>query len=180
MPAPRVRDRVAVAAFLLLFLIPMFLRATVLPKELPAPMVLRKLHNIACLFTQKPTAWSSYYIQVRYPGEVVWVNLDQRELFPLEPFGRRSRMHRLLVAWGAKPSPLTEDLARWILVEHERRHGDELQPEEIRIARGWSVPSRDEPPQQGWHHPQWQEFPPTQRRIIARYQRDALLGGTHE
>ncbi|NVB43356.1 hypothetical protein G6O69_36360 [Pseudenhygromyxa sp. WMMC2535] len=172
----RKRDRLAVAAFLLLFLIPLLLRGSVLPAGVPAPLVLRKLHNIACLFTHKPEGWSSYYVQIRYPGEAGWASLDQRELFPLEPFGRRTRMHRFLVAWGARPGPRTEDMARWIVREHERRHPDNGALAGIRFTRAWMIPSRDQPPEQGWAHPDYREVPPARRRVIASYTRAKLLG----
>ncbi|GEM_PF-1451016 len=164
------------AAFLVLFFIPMGLRSTVPSLRLPAPPVLGKLHNIACLFTHKPEGWSSYHVQVRYPGEVGWETLDQRELFPLQPFGRRTRLHRLLVAWGAKASPRTEDLARWILVHHGALHPEDPPPVAIRFARSWVIPSRDQPPpEHGWVHPKWREVPPARRRIIVSYMRDTLF-----
>lgn len=177
-PAPRRRDRVAVAAFLILFLIPMFARSTVLRRPLPgAPELLTKLHSIACLFTHKPNAWGSYYVQIRYPERPTWETLDQHELFPLQPFGRRTRMHRLLVAWQAKPSPKTEDMARWIVERHTFLHPEAPRPEAIRFTRAWMIPSRDEPPEHGWRHPTWLEVPPKRRRVIAVYLVDDLERG---
>lgn len=175
---PRWHDRLAVAAFLLLFLIPMALRSTLRYGEPPlsvTPQVLAKLHNIACLFTTKPEGWSSYYVQVRYPGRRSWDTLEQDELFGLQPFGRRTRMHRLLVAWNAKESRKTEDLARWIVTQHAARHPDEALPEAIRFARAWMIPSREVPPERGWRHPDWLEIPPKRRRVIAVYLVDDLV-----
>lgn len=174
---PRWRDRVAVAGFLLLFLIPMFLRSTVADAPLPRfPALLVKLQNIACLFTHKPEGWSSYYVQARTRHSRLWQTLDQAELFPLQPFGRRSRMHRLLVAWGAEPSAKTEDMARWIVKRQIELRPNDPRPAEIRFARAWMIPSRDDPPQQGWRHPNWREVPPQRRRVIVSYDVDELLG----
>lgn len=173
---PRARDRLLVAAFLLLFLIPMVLRATVLPRPLPGtPALLDKLHNIACLFTSKPNGWSSYHVQIQRADTLAWQTLDQAELFPLEPFGRRSRMHRLLAAWNAKPSRRTEHMARWILTRWLELHPDELPPIAIRFTRAWTFPSRDQPPQHGWVHPDYFEAPPKQRKVIVSYSVDQLL-----
>jgi hypothetical protein len=177
---PRRRDRVAVAAFLLLFLLPMLLRSIAPERASPRwPLLLGKLHDIACLFTHKPEGWSSYYVQVRRVdssnAEVFWETLDQRELFVLEPFGRRTRMHRLLAAWGAKGSRKTEDMARWIVLRERELHGDRPPPVEIRFARTWMIPSPDEPPQHGWRHPDWSEVPPARRRVIVRYRVDMLF-----
>lgn len=167
----------AVICFLLLFLIPMFLRATVLERSIPGtPRTLAKLHNIACLFEHKPEGWSSYYVQVLYPGEREWTTLDQRELFGLQPFGRRTRMHRLLIEWGAKPSERTRHMASWVVEQHEARHPELPPVTAVRFAQSWTVPTRDEPPRHGWQQPEWIRVPPKQRRVVAVYMRDELLG----
>ena len=173
---PRARDRLAVVAFLLLFLIPMVLRSTVSRAPLPGtPALLEKLQDIACLFTHKPDGWSSYYVQIQRTGVPVWETVDQAELFPLEPFGRRTRMHRLLAAWNAKPSRRTKDMARWIIVRWVELHPDERPPVAVRFTRAWVIPSRDQPPQHGWVHPDWFEVPAQRRRVIVSYAIDELF-----
>ncbi|MFV8749404.1 hypothetical protein ACNOYE_02505 [Nannocystaceae bacterium ST9] len=175
--APRRRDRLAVAVFLLAFLLPMLLRATAPELRIPGtPRILAKLHDIACLFPTKPSGWSSYYVQVLYPGDKQWTTLDQSELFPLQPFGRRTRMHRYLVAWGAKPGKRTADMARWILERWAVLHEGEVQPVAIRFTLAWTVPSRERPPQHGWVQPEWIHVPTNQRKVIATYAREELLG----
>jgi hypothetical protein len=166
----------AVAGFVLVVLLPILARSTVHPTPLPgSPELLDKLHAIACLFTAKPQGWSSYYVQVRYPDRVGWETLEQAELFPLQPFGRRTRMHRLLVAWQAKPSRRTADLARWIVVHHAELHPERPLPDAIRFARAWMIPSRDAPPQHGWQHPEWQDTSPRSRKVIVEYAVPDLL-----
>jgi hypothetical protein len=175
-PKPRLRDRLAVSLFLILFFIPMLLRSTVIDGPLPgSPELLTKLHNIACLFTHKPTGWSSYYVQIQRSDTLTWDTVEQAELFPLEPFGKRTRMHRLLAAWKAKPGRRTEDMARWILVEWAARHPNEPAPIALRFTRAWMIPSADAPPQCGWEHPDWYDVPPRQRRIIVSYTIDELF-----
>ncbi|EDM76243.1 hypothetical protein PPSIR1_42246 [Plesiocystis pacifica SIR-1] len=167
--APRWRDRLAVAGFILVLLIPMGMRAT-LQRGLPGNWVLAKLHNIACLFPRKPQGWSSYYIQARFADGVRWETLDQAELFPMQPFGRRTRYHRLMVDWGAKAGPRTEELARWVVLEWMARHPDEAPPEKVRFSRTWIIPEPgDPPPEKGWSHPRWEEVPARRRRVIATY-----------
>lgn len=173
---PRARDRIAVIAFLLLFLIPMLLRSTVVQGPLPgSPELLNKLHNIACLFTHKPERWNSYYVQIQRADTHAWQTVDQAELFPLEPFGRRTRMHRLLAAWQAKPSQRTKDMARWIILRWVALHPNEPAPLALRFTRAWMIPSRTEPPQHGWAHPEWFEVPPKRRRVIVTYEIDELF-----
>jgi hypothetical protein len=176
-PKPRLRDRVAVAGFLLAFLLPMVLRSTVHPAPLPgSPGLLSQLHAIACLFTHKPDGWSSYYVQIRDADTQRWQTLDQSELFELQPFGRRTRMHRLLGAWKAKPSRKTRHMARWIVEQHSSSHPEQARPDAIRFTRAWMIPSVEQPPQQGWAHPDWFAVPPQRRRVIATYLVDDLLG----
>lgn len=173
--APRLRDRIAVAGFLLGFLLPMVARSSVHPRPLPgSPALLSQLHSIACLFTHKPDGWSSYYVQVRFADTQQWLTLDQSELFGLQPFGRRTRMHRLLAAWRAKPSRKTQHMARWIVEHHASLHPEQPRPEAIRFARGWMIPSIAQPPRHGWQHPDWLDYPPRQRRVIVTYIVDEL------
>jgi hypothetical protein len=177
---PRLRDRVAVAGFVLGMLLPILARSTLQHEPLPGTQRLDKLHTIACLFTQKPDGWSSYYVHVRYPDRVGWETLDQSELFPLQPFGRRTRMHRLLVAWRAKPSRKTKDLARWIVVHHAELQPERPLPDAIRFTRAWMIPSRDAPPQQGWRHLEWHETSPRSRKVIVEYDVANLLANDSE
>lgn len=173
---PRRRDRLAVAVFLVAFLIPMVLRATVLERSPPGtPRLLAELHRIACLFPVKPDRWNSYYVQVLYPGDKQWTTLDQSELFPLQPFGRRTRMHRYLVAWKTE-GKRTADMAEWILERWAVLHDDEIQPVAIRFALAWTIPSREHPPEHGWVQPEWLYIPVKHRRIIATYTAEELLG----
>jgi hypothetical protein len=175
-PAPRLRDRVAVALFVVAFLIPLLLRASVLERPLPGtPRVLAKLQDIACLFPVKPNGWSSFYVQVLYPGDKQWTTLDQAELFPMQPFGRRTRMHRYLIDWDAKPSRRTADMARWVLERWAVLHPDAAQPLAIRFAHAWVYPRRDAPPEHGWVHREWLYTPVNQRRVIVTYAREELL-----
>jgi hypothetical protein len=178
---PRLRDRIAVAAFVLGLLVPVLLRSTVHTAPLPGtPALLDKLHTLACLFTKKPEGWSSYYVQIRYPDRKAWETVEQAELFPLEPFGRRTRMHRLLVAWRAQPSRKTADMARWILARQAELHPERPPPDAIRFTRAWMIPSHDDPPQHGWQHPKWEETSPQTRRVIVEYAALDLLADDSE
>jgi hypothetical protein len=178
---PKLRDRVVVAAFVLGLLLPILARSSIHSAPLPGtPRILDKLHAIACLFTHKPEGWSTYYVQIRYPDRMAWETVEQAELFPLEPFGRRTRMHRLLVAWRAEPSRKTRDMARWILVRQTELHPERPPPDAIRFTRAWMIPNRDEPPQHGWQHPKWEQTSPQTRRVIVEYAVADLLADDSE
>lgn len=165
----------AVALFFALFLIPMFYRAAVHPKPLPMfGRLMSDLQALSCLFSEKPNGWAFFYVQVRYAGDEHWTSIDQSELFPLEPFGHRTRLHRLLQAWNRKPGRGTEEVARWFFDRWEQLHPDEAQPEQMRLAWSWTVPSADQPPRGEWAIPDWNGLRADRRRVIAVYARAAF------
>lgn len=171
-PKPRWRDRLAVAAFLLLWLIPMVWHGAVNRRPLPGePRLLHECHDIACLFTERPTSWNSYYVQVRgvTPG---WQTLDIREYFPMEPFGRRSRLHRLLLAWGPERELGRAEAARYIFARHRELHPGR-QPSELRFVWTWTAPSSDRPPEGAWQPPPVEQLPANRMRILSVHRPEA-------
>jgi hypothetical protein len=168
-----VRYRIAVALFFVLFLLPMFYRAIVSPKPLPVyGRFLSDLQALSCLFSYKPNGWAFFYVQVRYAGDEHWTTVDQSELFPLEPFGHRTRLHRLLQAWDRKPGRGTEEVADWFFDRWATLHPDEPQPEQMRLAWSWTVPDPAQPPQGEWRTPDWNGLRADRRRVIAVYDRE--------
>lgn len=162
----------AVAAFLVLFLIPMVFRAAFHSAPLPGfPRLLSDLQALSCLFSYRPDGWSFFYVQVRRPGERGWTTIDHEELFGLEPFGHRSRLHRLLQAWKRRPGPATEEVATWFFSAWERRYPDEPPLEAVRFAYSWVVPDPAQPPPHGWRTPDWNGLRADRRRVIAVYER---------
>ncbi len=175
LPQPNVLHRVAVATFLLIFLLPMLQRAIVPSLTWKGwPSGLADVQNIACLFSYKPKVYNSYYAQIRRERSTVWETVDQRELFPLQPFGQRTRMHRLLAAWGAKGSRKTKHLAKWILQQEEILHPEGDPIAEVRLTRAWMTPELGKPPQGHWQHPSWERVSPRQRTVIASYTKEEL------
>ena len=78
------RDRLCVAAVLLAWHLPVLYHGVVSPRPLPGvPWNLHRCHDITCLFTDKPSARSHYYVQVRRVGRPDWQTLDISEHFPM-------------------------------------------------------------------------------------------------
>ena len=172
MPRPRWPHRVAVALFFILFLLPMMYRAVINPRPLPGtPRLFADLQALSCLFSYKPNGWAFFYIQVRYPGEQSWTTLDNEELFPLEPFGYRTRLHRLLQHWKRKPGKGPDEFAAWFFPRWEQLHPDEEQPQYVRLAWSWHVPDAAHPPQGRWRIPDWNSLRADRRRVIGVWER---------
>lgn len=171
-PNPKVVYRVAVALFFLLLWAPMMYRAAIDSRPISwMPKLLSDLQALSCLFSEKPNGWAFFYVQVQYPGERSWTTVDQDELFPLEPFGHRTRLHRLLQAWDRKPGKRTDEVAAWFFQRWQQLHPDEQQPQFVRLAWSWTVPDPDDPPQGRWEIPPWHSLRADRRKVISVHER---------
>lgn len=160
--------------FLLGLITPMLWRGAIEPKHGPlraCPPVLADLHNLSCLFSVKPQGWAMFYVQGRRDGDPAWTTLDHREVYRLEPFGHRTRMHRYLQAWSRKKGKATREMADHFFVRWDELHPDEPPLDEIRFTWTWHDPKVEEPPQGAWSPPPWEKVPPNKRRVIARHRR---------
>lgn len=168
-PTPRWWDRLWVAAFLILWLIPVFWHGAVSRKPLPGDLhYLHTCHDIACLFTTRPTSWNAYYVQVRGRGRPDWQTLDSREYFPMQPFGHRTRLHRYLLDWGGKGGQRgREEVADFIFQRHRELHPDRPQPDELRFVWTWFAPLTDRPPAGKWDPPPVEKLPANRMRILS-------------
>lgn len=173
-PAPRPWDRLCVAAFVLFWLIPVFWHGAVSRKPLPGDLrFLHNCHDIACLFTTRPSSWNAYYVQVRSPGVPDWQTLDTREYFPMQPFGHRTRLHRFLIDWGNKGQRGRDEVAAFIFRRHRELHPDRRQPNELRFVWTWFAPLTDRPPAGRWNPPPVEQLPGNRMRILSTHRPEA-------
>ncbi|MBK7823809.1 hypothetical protein [Nannocystis sp.] len=171
---PRWWDRLCVAAFLVLWLIPVFWHGAVSRRIWPTePRFLHACHDIACLFTTRPTSWNAYYVQVRGPGRPDWQTLDTREYFPMQPFGHRTRLHRFLIDWGSKGQRGRDEVAAFIFARHRELHPDRRQPGELRFVWTWFAPLEDRPPPGRWDPPPVEKLPANRMRILSVHRPEA-------
>ena len=170
---PRRRDRLLVAAFFALWLVPVFWHGAVSQHRIPGePALLHDCHNIACLFTTRPRSWNAYYVQVRSQGRPDWQTLDLGKYFPMEPFGHRTRLHRFLIHWGPERARGREEVAAYLFARHHALHPERRQPDELRFVWTWTAPQADRPPEGAWQPPPVEKLPANRMRILSMHRRE--------
>jgi hypothetical protein len=170
---PRLRDRAAVAALLLAWTFPVLWHGVVSRRALPGePRALHTCHDIACLFSDRPRVWHSFYVQVRGPGRPGWQTLELAPYFPMQPFGHRTRLHRYLIDWGEGHAAARAELAAWFFARHAALHPDARQPDELRFVMTWSAPSPERPPQGAWAPPPFEALPANRVRVLSMHRRE--------
>ncbi len=167
-PAPRLRDRLCIAGVLLGWHLPVAYHGFVSALPLPGvPWNVHRCHDVTCLFDQGPRARHHYYVQVRSVGRPEWVTLDVGEYFPMQPFGYRSRLERLLGAWGDDGGRPHAELAAWLFARHREAHPELPQPSELRFVWAWVLLGVDPPPQGAGRPPPLESFPPQRRKVLS-------------
>jgi hypothetical protein len=157
----------AVAAFLVLWAFPVLWHGAVSGRPLPGDFRrLHTCHDVACLFSDRPTAWNTYYVQVRRFGGL-WETLDTGPYFAMEPFGHRTRLHRFLINWGPDAKARRAELAAWLFERHRQLHPEARQPTALRFMYTWTVPDPGSPPQGAWRSPKIEEVPPNRLRVLS-------------
>jgi hypothetical protein len=165
----QVRDRLAVWAFCCFWLLPViYVGTTRRAPPLPAPMV--ELTNVTCLFTHAQPTWSAFFVEIRTRPGGPWVELDTQPYFGLRPFGHRTRLDRYLVAWsGRRGDPARDELARWFMREHQRRHPEAPAIVELRFVVAAIGVHPERPPSSAWTRPRLEDVPPNHRRILSTH-----------
>lgn len=166
-PHPRLRDRLCVAGFLVVWLLPLAwhaVRRAPLPGE---PALLHNWHDIACLFPNRPPLWNSFYVEVLRAGRSTWEQLDETLDFRLEPFGHRTRLHRYLVRWGSGAAKGREEVAVYLEASDRARHPDRPRIVALRFVWTKFVPDPSEPARGAWQRPPLLGVPATERKILS-------------
>ncbi|HEY8377647.1 MAG TPA: hypothetical protein VIK91_14225, partial [Nannocystis sp.] len=96
--ALRIRRRDVAAALLVLvvWLVPISEGAIGAAPGRWWPTVIRDFGSISCLFRHRPEKVVYYFMQVLREGRREWELVDEASLFPMEPFGYRSRFDRFM------------------------------------------------------------------------------------
>lgn len=164
---PRLRDRLCVAAFILLWIAPTAyhgLWRAPLPGE---PALLHDWHDVACLFPTRPKVWNIYFVEVQRSGRREWEQLDETLDFGMEPFGHRTRLHRFLVAWGVNRDAGRREVADYLVASDRGRH-PELPPiVGLRFVWTGFVPRPDDMAQGAWKRPPLSQVPRHERRVLS-------------
>lgn len=169
-PRPRLRDRLCVAGFLLLWIVPSAWHGLSRARLSFEPARLHDWHDIACLFPNRPSTWNLYYIEVRRAGHLSWEQLDEREFFALEPFGHRTRLHRYLVAWGPDRRRGHDEVAAWLVARDREVRPGTAPIVALRVVWTWHTPTPEDPPEGAWRQPPLAAVPPDRRRIFTLHE----------
>lgn len=165
-PRPRLRDRLCVAAFLLLWIVPTAYHGLWRARLPGEPALLHDWHDVACLFPSRPTVWNTYFVEVRRLGRVDWEQLDETLDFGMEPFGHRTRLHRFLVAWGVHRDRGRREVAEYLVASDRARHPD---APIIALRFVWTgfVPRPEHVVQGAWRRAPLAEVPRHERRVLS-------------
>jgi hypothetical protein len=157
----------AVVAFLVLWAFPVLWHGAVSGRPLPGDLRrLHTCHDVACLFSDRPSAWNTYYVQVRR-STPVWETLDVSPYFAMEPFGYRTRLHRFLINWGPEAEARREELAQWLFARHQALAPEARPLTALRFAYTWTVPDPARPPTGAWRPPRIEEVPANRLRVLS-------------
>ncbi|MBL9102707.1 MAG: hypothetical protein JNL82_17305 [Myxococcales bacterium] len=163
----------AVALFVVAWAFPVLWHGAVSQRRLPGdPQWLHGCHDVACLFSDRPAAWNTYYVQVRFAGGP-WQAFDVAPFFAMEPFGYRTRMHRMLIQWGDRHEERRAELAAWLLARYRALYPEAPQPVALRFAYTWTVPRADAPPQGRWRPPRIEDVAPNRLRVLSVHEAEA-------
>ncbi len=101
------------------------------------PLHMRQQHRVACLFTNRVTAWKTYHIQAQMDGSDEWVEIDEAPYFVMDIFGYRSRWQRIMSKAYRKAKGLkrTRVMANWIHDHWEEHNPDGRKLDAIRYVR---------------------------------------------
>ena len=111
---PLRRDVAAALLVLVVWLVPISEGAIQAAPAAWWPTIVRDLGSISCLFRHRPEHVTYYFAQVLREGRRDWELVDEARLFPMEPFGYRSRFDRFMERFGATQARARADLAGWI------------------------------------------------------------------
>lgn len=123
------------------------------------PTLVRDLGSISCLFRHRPESVSYYFMQVRREGRRAWELVDEAAMFPMEPFGYRSRFDRFMERFGARHEPARADLARWVAARDRELDPARPQVVAVRFLAGAKRIDPADPPAGHWQQPGLRDGP---------------------
>jgi hypothetical protein len=150
---PLRRDVAAALLVLVVWLVPISEGAIQAAPAAWWPTIVRDLGSISCLFRHRPESVSYYFVQVLRSGRREWEAIDERALFPMEPFGYRSRFDRFMERFGHRSEVARLDLARWVAARDRELNPVRSPVVAVRFLAGAQAIDRARPPAGRWHKP---------------------------
>lgn len=153
-PRPRKLDLAVSLVVLVVWLVPITEGAFNAAPGTWWPGLIRDFGSISCLFRQRPENLPYYRLQVRREFSDEWAELDEREFFPMEPFGHRSRFDRFMDRWAARSLKARDDLVVWISARDHQLRPQQPAIVEVRFIGGNRPIRVGQPPPLGhWQKP---------------------------
>jgi hypothetical protein len=150
---PLRRDVAAALLVLVVWVVPISQGAIQAAPATWWPTVVRDLGSISCLFRHRPESVSYFFIQVLRDGRREWEPIDERAMFPMEPFGYRSRFDRFMERFGAKQETSRLDLARWVAARDRELNPTRAPVVAVRFLAGAQKIDPARPPSGHWQKP---------------------------
>lgn len=150
---PLRRDVAAAALVLVVWAIPISEGAIQAAPAAWWPTVVRDLGSISCLFRHRPESVPYYFVQVLRAGRRDWEPIDEAALFPMQPFGFRSRFDRFMERFGARSERARLDLARWVAARDRELDPGRSPIVAVRFLAGAQKIDPARPPAGRWHKP---------------------------
>lgn len=129
-------DYLLFLAFMVVWILPLLWAGTVFK---PIPFAGKYLNDqiiTACLFTNRVSHWTTYYIQVQSDVNPEWVSVAVRDYFPMQPFGYMSRMHVMVSRSvnARRGMLLRQRMAEFIKVRYEELDPRGAEPVSVRFV----------------------------------------------
>lgn len=169
-PSPRLRDRVCVAGFCLVWLAPLAYHGLARARVPGEAALFHRSHDLAVLPDDRPRTRNSHHVEVRRAGSPVWRAYDEALDFGDLPSGPRSRLQRLLLQWGQGHASGRDEVARHIVAADRARGTGERPIVALRFVWAWSPAQPEGPPQAGSPRPSAGDFPPERRRVVSLHE----------
>jgi hypothetical protein len=152
-PGWRRRDVLAALLVLVVWIVPITEGAIGAAPGPWWPSVMRDLGSISCLFRHRPEHVTYYFMLVLREGRRDWEPVDEARLFPMEPFGYRSRFDRFMERFGGARERAREDLARWVAARDRELEPARAPVVAVRFLVGAKKIDPAEPPSGRWRQP---------------------------
>ena len=125
-------DYLLSSAFVVLWVLPILWVGITHQKRVPlVGDFLNHNYGIACLFPDRSTGWNDYHFQVRLENRTKWFETPESDYTRMEPFGHRTRLHRMLGLSARQPHGM---LQRQHMAEFIKTRYEYLHPESPKIA----------------------------------------------
>ncbi len=161
--------------FLVFWIVPILYTGLTQRKIAFFPRTIRYFQSVGNLFTHRVDVWPMPYIQVLLAGEENWKTLLEKDYFPMETFGYRTRLFEALyyatniLDYDRKTQATRAEIARWIAKRYAQLNPGALPVQFVRFVAGLHFMDPREPPAGHWQPPPYESFPEEKTYILSSH-----------